>query len=486
MFSQGREPKRFGSDMEFNRFLSGICERYYPYSPRVNHELLNVRQVSGQYLRARNKVVSALLQEQAGKFQKGTAPESMIYRAALVRTGVMERQFKLDAGCGKILQEIDRFFLQCVGHACSFGTLYQKLQGKNYGVRKGIMPLFLAQRLSLTEGIPVIYLQKKELEINETVLNQVNDFPENYYLYLEPESGQKDQYLIKLEQIWQITGGTRVTRQQRLSRIIEGMQKWYRSLPQYTMVTSDFPAEERKEIQAFRRLLKRSEINPREILFERLPELVKKHGLSENSDDSLLAAAEELLCLRRCMEQAFSRLLYHMAAEVKVIFGGKEQESLKGCLHSWLRSQNSVWKEKILSQNAQETMKYLERLETNDELEIVSDLSKIVLDLYMEDWNDAAPEMFLKRLKDIKEEAEHAAEHGEGTKTIILLDGKGNDIRRSYEDVKDSTSSFLKNMIDEAMDDFEGTLETSQKVAVLAEVLQELLRGTEHEGINLS
>ncbi len=486
VFSQGREPKRFGSDMEFNRFLSGICERYYPYSPRVNHELLNVRQVSGQYLRARNKVVSALLQEQAGKFQKGTAPESMIYRAALVRTGVMERQFKLDAGCGKILQEIDRFFQQCIGHACSFGTLYQKLQGKNYGVRKGIMPLFLAQRLSLTEGIPVIYLQKKELEINETVLNQVNDFPENYYLYLEPESGQKDQYLIKLEQIWQITGGTRVTRQQRLSRIIEGMQKWYRSLPQYTMVTSDFPAEERKEIQAFRRLLKRSEINPREILFERLPELVKKHGLSENSDDSLLAAAEELLCLRRCMEQAFSRLLYHMAAEVKVIFGGKEQESLKGCLHSWLRSQNSVWKEKILSQNAQETMKYLERLETNDELEIVSDLSKIVLDLYMEDWNDAAPEMFLKRLKDIKEEAEHAAEHGEGTKTIILLDGKGNDIRRSYEDVKDSTSSFLKNMIDEAMDDFEGTLETSQKVAVLAEVLQELLRGTEHEGINLS
>ena len=30
-------------------------------------------------------------------------------------------------------------------------------------------------------------------------------------------------------------------------------------------------------------------------------------------------------------------------------------------------------------------------------------------------------------------------------------------------------------MIDEAMEDFEDTLETSQKVAVLAEVLQELI-----------
>ena len=121
-------------------------------------------------------------------------------------------------------------------------------------------------------------------------------------------------------------------------------------------------------------------------------------------------------------------------------------------------------------------LEYLKELDTNDELEIISRLSKIVLDICMEDWNDETPEMFRKRLSDIKEETEHAADQEEGTKTIILLDEKGNDIRRSYEEVKDSTSSFLKNMIDEAMEDFEDTLETSQKVAVLVEVLQELLR----------
>lgn len=43
-------------------------------------------------------------------------------------------------------------------------------------------------------------------------------------------------------------------------------------------------------------------------------------------------------------------------------------------------------------------------------------------------------------------------------------------------DVKDSTSEFLKNMIEEALDNFGDSLETNQKVAVLAEALEKLLQ----------
>ena len=96
----------------------------------------------------------------------------------------------------------------------------------------------------------------------------------------------------------------------------------------------------------------------------------------------------------------------------------------------------------------------------------------------MEDWNDDTPERFREKIRNVKQEVEQAAgDSGErGKKTIILMDEQGRRIRRSYEaETSDSTSSFLKNMIDEAMEDFEDTLETSQKVAVLAEVLQELI-----------
>lgn len=472
---RGGNPRCFESSMEFNRFLSEICEDYYRFSPRVNHELLNIQQVTGQYLRARNKVVHALLGEQGQEYQTGTAPECMVYRAAFVRTGILDPQYERDPGCSRILEEMDEFLMKCVGTRRSFLELYQRLQGKDYGVRKGIMPLFLAQRLARAEGIPVIYLQKKELEVDENVLNHVNDFPEDYELYLEPESGKKEQYLRTLEQAWQIENKDFFTRQGRWTQITEGMQRWYRSLPQYAMVTNHL-GEERKTIRMFRNLLKSSEPGPREFLFEALPKLAERKKTGQRD---LKQAAETAIHMKKYLEQVFPNLEKDVAEDVRSVYQGKSQESLKGCLRLWYQKQSKSVEEYILSKTASEFLQYLQKLETNDEREIVSDLSRIFLDIYMEDWNDGTPELFHRELTQCKEEIEHLAEESEGKRqrTIILLDEQGHNIKRSYEaDWKDSTSSFLKNMIDEAMEDFENTLETSQKVAVLAEVLQELLQ----------
>ncbi len=51
-------------------------------------------------------------------------------------------------------------------------------------------------------------------------------------------------------------------------------------------------------------------------------------------------------------------------------------------------------------------------------------------------------------------------------------------IERSYADVEDdSTGYFLKNAIKDALDEFGDSLETNAKVAVLAQVLAELVAG---------
>lgn len=480
VFYCGEQPRHFEKDMEFNRFLSEICEDYYRFSPRVNHELLNIQEVSGQYLRARNKVVHELLAGHTEEYQIGTSPECMVYRAAFVRTGILSETYEKDLGCGRILEEIDEFFLKCIGERRTFLELYQRLQGKDYGIRRGILPLFLAQRLALAEGVPIIYLQKKELEIDENILNNVNDFPENYELYFEPESGRKEQYLKELERGWQMEGEPCLTRQRRWTKLMMGMQKWYRSLPQYAMVTNDFPQREQREIRLFRSLLKRSELNPREFLFERLPALVEKNlSNSETSvNQNLLEVSKELLHIKEVMDLSFSNLQRRTAEQLGEVFGQKAQESLRSCLMSWYQKQGSAGREYILSKSSHGFLQYLEQMGTNDELEIMAQLSKVLLDIYIEDWKDDTPELFYRTLLDIREEVDSVSGRGaeEGRKTIILRDEQGRDIRRSYEvRAGDSASSFLKNMIDEAMEDFEDTLETSQKVAVLVEVLQELL-----------
>lgn len=61
-------------------------------------------------------------------------------------------------------------------------------------------------------------------------------------------------------------------------------------------------------------------------------------------------------------------------------------------------------------------------------------------------------------------------------KTEFILKMDGNKIERFYEtDDDDSTSYFLQNAIEEALEEFGDTLELNQKVSVLAKALEDLL-----------
>lgn len=469
---EGGTVERFKSSVKFNRCLSDICDNYYRFSPKVNHELLNIQHVAGQYLRARNKVVAAILEEKAEQFAEGTAPECMVYRAAFVRTGIMGKQNPLDKGCDRVLGEIENFFAKCSGERRKFSELYRLLQGEEFGVRKGILPLFIAQQLTMMEGTPVIYVKNKELEINEETLNRVNEFPEEYELYVEKEGAKKDRYLKELEKIWHIGDNVHFRKSARWSGILAEMQKWYRALPQYTMTTKHFPMEQLQYIVPLRNLWKRVEVNPREALFEKIPEITGKTDFAE--------VTKVLATVKQELDGALPRLQKQVADYIREIYGVQEETSLKASLVDWYQQWGTKVKNRIFHTSAMNFLGYVEQLSTNDEQEIVSQIAKKILDIYIEDWKDETLEDFQKELREIKEKVEKAGQSSgeEGEKVIILRDGTGKEIQKSFdtEVEEDSTSNYLKNMIDEALEEFGSTLETNQKVAVLVNALKELLQ----------
>lgn len=451
---------------EFNNLLSEICEKHYGYSPRVNHELLNIEIVGSQYLKARNAVIDNVLKENdCSKYFSGTSPEAMVYRAAFVHT-------RGDFGCEKISEEIDRFFHSCAGKKQLFANLYRCLQGKKYGARRGIIPLFLAKKLADAEGTAVIYLKNKELAVSYETLNNVNEFPERYELYIEPEDAAKDAYLQQLEEMFCEAGSFTLSKQSRINGIINCMQRWYRALPQYTMVSEEYEEEIFAAVKALRSLLKRAEVNPRELLFERIPE-----GLGETDYQIIVS---KIARAKQVMEKKLEALLAETAASTKAVFGVTKDASLKACLVEWYRNQSQASKQYILSASVSSFMNYLEQLNTSDEEEIVSRLSRILLDMYVEDWNDISKEQFVLSLEQIKKEVEGIQDSIESTENksrLILQDTKGNEIAKYFDaDVSDSTSIYLQNMIEEALEDFGDTLEMNQKVAVLVQAIEKLLQ----------
>ena len=124
-------------------------------------------------------------------------------------------------------------------------------------------------------------------------------------------------------------------------------------------------------------------------------------------------------------------------------------------------------------------MSYLDQLATNDEEEIVRKLSRIVTDMYVEDWNDTSIVQFQEELHQIRVEIENIQDASATTDSksrFILQDAEGNEVMKYFDaEITDSTSIYLQNMIEEALDDFGDTLEMNQKVAVLVQAIRKLL-----------
>ena len=266
VFGENGEKVVCGTSADWNDYLSSVCEKYYGHSPKVNHELLNIECVGAQYKKARNQVIKNLLNENDCTGYMKVPVRKQWYIVQHLST---QKMMKDAIGYAMRSRE---FFEQCAGEKHSFETLYKCLQGKDYGARKGIIPLFLAKKLADTEGTAVIYLKNKELEVSFDTLNNVNEFPDKYELYIEPETAAKDWYLKELEQIFCERGDFTLSKQSRINGIAACMQKWYRSLPQYTVVTDHYSSENILIVKVLRSLLKRAEINPRELIFDRIPD----------------------------------------------------------------------------------------------------------------------------------------------------------------------------------------------------------------------
>lgn len=487
-FYSGRDSEKlkFESEKNFNRFLSDICSSYYENAPKINNELINRQNVSAQIKKARNQIIDAILgEEDLSGFEKGTSSESTIFRATLVHTGIMDNN-EYEAGCEKILKEIRDFIGKCAGKKTSFDELYSKIMGEKFGVRKGVIPIFLANEIVGLQDTPIIYLRDKEVDISSEILNNINEKPEEYFLFIEKENMEKEKYLNILEEnfITEEIKKKKQSKMQRLSNIVESMHRWYRSIDQYTLTFTKqiFNKKEKgyieeetfEKIKKFRKIFKGIELNPREVLFEKIPEAI--YG---NIDDNAYEkCTQEVLKIKKCMSENLYFTKIKTATDIKKIFGEKANDSLGECLKTWYVEQSEKAKSHIFSENITGFMTYIGQLKTNDELEIVSRVCKIISGIYINDWKNDSFEQFMDELARVKASVEAVKENnesGSGENRIYIENG-GNKIERFYEtDDDDSTSYFLQNAIEEALEEFGDTLELNQKVSVLAKALEDLL-----------
>jgi hypothetical protein len=256
-----------------NRLVSDICDKAYQHTPVINNELINRHDVTPQIAKARNIILDDLLNgRDTTKYETGTSAESTIFRAVMLYT-------QTDPGIRRAREEIDRFFATCVDAKQSFEIILNTLRQPPFGMRKGVLPFYLLDSLLRLEDTPILYLNSKEVVLDVEAVNNIVKKPQDYYLFIEMDTVQKNQYIHDLEVLFSDYGEycREVDKKNRLAKVSCMMQSWYRSLPQTAKTFSepDYEGQDVRSLTAFRRLFTDLYMNPREILLEKIPNIFK-------------------------------------------------------------------------------------------------------------------------------------------------------------------------------------------------------------------
>lgn len=478
--------------------LSQICDRVFPYTPVINNEVINRNKLTTMALNSRTKVVSALMQGNLlpNLGLSGTGQEVSFMRSTLILTGVLQQnplggcsinEDTKDANLTNVFSVINAFLNQTKQFGKkSFSDLYQTLIGveNGIGMRKGLIPIYIAAAFRKFEGHIIIWDEKGEVKLTATLLNQINECPEKYIIQIEEWTDLKEQFIASLENLYSDFVIEKEKQFGMYAYLVQAMSRWYLSLPKYVKDTkSVFSHGEYERIDKkkkdFLSLLKQANIGAQELLFTRLPRI---YGYDSVCSE-LLAEIQEAKQFFSTVKASLERELIQ---ETCKILGGDQDVGIAAAAIAWTERLSDHAKNKLYANGAERVIAVLEK-PGNDEIALVGALAKALVGLRIEDWNERSPDIFFDNLIKYKATVEEENRNGEAVDqvheasaagsqySVTFVDDQGNAKQRTFErTVYSKRAKLLYNVLSTNLAEMGHAVSPEEKRQVLMEILETL------------
>lgn len=450
-----------------------VCYQVYPDALSVNNEMINKENITTSPIKkARKTIIDRLIYgEDCTDYYSGTSAEATIFRALFVGTGIITEDYARNA------KEVIGVFNSFIDSACDvkqpLSILVDELVNEPIGMRRGIIPVYLAYALSLRKEDIVIYFDTKEMELNADIILNMCDSPDDYYIFISMEDMKKEQYLSGLCKLFGVKE-TNNKSESRLQNILVSMQRWFRALPQ---VTKNIKKQDEyfdndiisRAFPKVKGLLQSVEANPYEVLLVELPKAFK----CENDYVKLI---DDLMLLKSKLNGYFEWITKKTVSLTIEVFDKKAKYDLVHTFQEWYESQSTLAKQGLHSGSVTGLMNVIADIKTFDEGELVKKVVHAVTDVYLDSWNDSSMDKYLEALKSVKEEIENINDENNtsGKLELSFIGKDGEKIVRYYEHVSEGTGTILKNMISDNLEDF-SDLSVNDKVAILLEMIEKQL-----------
>lgn len=465
--------------VELNHAISNICNHCYDMTPVVNNEMVNKRKLNAQNTKARDLVISWLFRyadDNSIPCMGGSGPEVSIYKSAFKKTGLDVSADINDAGMKEVLNRIRTFICDSEENKSSFHTLYQTLMSAPFGMRKGIIPLYIAYVMRQYKENIVLYFKGKEIELSAKALSDLNENPSDYEILIETGTAEREQYLDNIQSLFKKYTDARSQSINRVYTIVKSMQNWIRSLPEYTKKYKRYLENgEENQLDAYvdtiRSDLLRFEVNSRELLLGTwLTKLSPREDVNECFE--LIKKAKETLDshLITCKTELIKKLT--------AMFIPGYQGGLSRAMQAWYKKLPEKTKTHVFDQNANALMTTAGTIESYNGEELLDVLVSIFTSIAIEDWNDASEELFIKDITDalskINEYVENKAECQDDGMLQITIDGVQVEKTFTAEAISPLGKTALNNL-KSVFEEYNDSLEPDEQLAILAKLIGDII-----------
>lgn len=491
------EKQFFKRKAQISTKLSEICFDKFPFTPVINNETINKDTITTAALNSRNKVISGLLEKELdfNLGLSGSGQDVSIMRSTLIRTGILineqnETKINLTPDDDKIrgvLEVIQRFLL-AENDDKSFKSLYDVLvlHDGGYGIKKGIIPIFIAAVLHSYKSHMVINFRGNEMPMTTDLLNSINENPNNYTVCMENWNEEKSQYISELSEVFTDYIVEKEKDYNTFSYVVLAMNRWYMSLPRYTKeAKSIYKGATSQDIKIdkdklkYLSTLKKSDINAREYLFE---DLVKVFHYAEFSKNLV----SNIKDTKSSFDNLKNGLIKHLVLDIKGIFAVSvnKNATLTGVIKDYIESLNVKTLEHLYPNGEDKILALMSSISNDDKL-FVERLGKTITNLRLDDWTRTTVDLFVKELEQMKRVVSEfdrnvlASSNDEnvistGYKISFIADN-GSEVVKTFDKVDYSNrGKLLFNEISVALEEMGNSIPESEKRQILMSIIEKM------------
>ena len=317
-----------------------------------------------------------------------------------------------------------------------------------------------------------MYFNDKEVQVNADIIVNAIDNPEDYELFVSKEDAEKEKYITELNSLFEIKNELNLG-DNRIKNISVCIQRWFRALPQVTRNFSDtegldYSSEELAHVREFKNLIQKMDVNPYELVFIQIPEIF-------NCPEDFEKAFSCIDSAKTLLDDYYDWIVKKAVSGTYDVFSHNKKEDLYHILKRWYDKQSNDSKRDVLDGKATNFMSVINTLNVYNDSAIVIRLVKVVTDVYIDNWNIDAFEDYINALNECKKSIENIRDGASRGKTTLSFKNRfGILIEKNFEWSESSDGRVLKNIIEEALDEY-NDLSVNDRVCILLEMIDKIV-----------